>query len=222
MTVSTTLDARARQTLGLSHDAIHTAVEQMLTERNASGVLADVGCGTGRLWQRLRGRFSRGIGVDAIQYDGLPAEVEFRAADLDAPPLPLADGETDVAAAVETIEHLENPRAFARELARITRPGGLVVITTPNQLSALSLLTLAIRQQYSAFQDNTYPAHRTALLEIDLRRIALECGLEQIEVRYTGHGRMPLSASHYPRGLSRRLPRLLSDNVVLCARKPLA
>jgi 2-polyprenyl-3-methyl-5-hydroxy-6-metoxy-1,4-benzoquinol methylase len=222
VTVSTTLDARARQTLGLSHDAIHEAVEQMLTERNASGVLADVGCGTGRLWQRLRGRFSRGIGIDAIRYDGLPADLEFRAADLDADRLPLGDGETDVTVAVETIEHLENPRAFARELARITRAGGLVVITTPNQLSALSLLTLAIRQRYSAFQENTYPAHRTALLEIDLRRIASECGLEQIEVRYTAHGRIPLSASHYPRALSRRLPRLLSDNVVLCARKPLA
>jgi 2-polyprenyl-3-methyl-5-hydroxy-6-metoxy-1,4-benzoquinol methylase len=222
VTVSTALDARARQTLGLSHDAIHGAVEQMLTERNASGVLADVGCGTGRLWQRLRGRFSRGIGIDAIRYDGLPADLEFRAADLDADRLPLGDGETDVTVAVETIEHLENPRAFARELARITRASGLVVITTPNQLSALSLLTLAIRQQYSAFQENTYPAHRTALLEIDLRRIASECGLEQIEVRYTAHGRIPLSASHYPRALSRRLPRLLSDNVVLCARKPLA
>ena len=222
MTVSATLDTRARQTLGLSHDAIHAAVEQMLAARNASGVLADVGCGTGRLWQRLRDRFSRGIGLDAIQYEGLPLDLEFRAADLDALRLPLADGEIDVAAAVETIEHLENPRAFARELARVTRPGGFVVITTPNQLSALSLLTLATRQEYSAFQDNTYPAHRTALLEIDLRRIASECGLEQIEVRYTGHGRMPLSASHYPRALSRRLPRLLSDNVVLCARKPLA
>lgn len=219
MTISSALDTRARQTLGASHDAIHTAVEAVLAERNASGVFADVGCGTGRLWQRVRGRFSRGIGIDAIRYDGLPADLEFHAADLDAQRLPLPDGETDVTAAVETIEHLENPRAFARELARITRPGGFVVITTPNQLSALSLLTLATRQRFSAFQENTYPAHRTALLEIDLRRIAAECGLEHVEVRYTGHGRMPLSSRHYPRTLSRCLPRLLSDNVVLCARK---
>lgn len=217
-----TLDLRARQTLGSSDDAIHAAVEQTLADRNVSGVLADVGCGTGRLWTRLRGRFSRGIGIDAIRYDGLPHDMEFRVADFDTLALPAGDGEADVVAAVETIEHLENPRGFVRELARITRTGGLVVITTPNQLSALSLLTLATRQQFSAFQDNTYPAHRTALLETDLRRIASECGLQQVEVRYTGHGRIPLSASHYPRTLSRRLPRLLSDNVVLCARKSLA
>lgn len=221
MTISPALETRARQTLGSSNDAIHAAVEQIVAERSASGVLADVGCGTGQLWQRLRSRFSRGIGIDAVQYDGLPADLEFRAADLDAQRLPLGDGETDVTVAVETIEHLENPRAFARELARVTRPGGLVLITTPNQLSALSLLTLATRQRFSAFQENTYPAHRTALLEIDLRRIAWECGLEHVDVRYTEQGRMPLSSSHYPRALSRRLPRLLSDNVVVCARKPL-
>ena len=93
-------------------------------------------------------------------------------------------------------------------------------MTTPNQLSALSLLTLVTRQQFSAFQENSYPAHRTALLETDLRRIAAECGLVDIEITYTAQGRMPLTSRHYPRRLAHRLPRLLSDNVVLSARKP--
>lgn len=214
------VEARARQTLGSSHDAIYDAVAQVLAHRGGSGVLADVGCGTGRLWRRLHDRFALGIGVDVIRFDGLPSDLDFRGAELDTHRLPINDADVDVAAAVETIEHLENPRAFMRELTRITRPGGLVVVTTPNQLSALSLMTLVTRRQFSAFQENTYPAHRTALLEIDLRRIAGECGLEEVQIDYTGHGRMPLSPYHYPRALSRRAPRLLSDNVVLSARKP--
>lgn len=219
MTVSSELEQRARQSLGSSHEAIYAAVDELLADRGASGVIADVGCGRGALWDRLRGRFERCIGIDAVIFEGLPLDVEFRAADLDAEALPLADGETDVTVAVETIEHLENPRAFMRQLTRITRPGGIVVVTTPNQLSALSLMTLATRRQFSAFQENSYPAHRTALLEVDLRRIASECGLDDVEVRYTGHGRLPLTARHYPRGISRRWPRLLSDNVLLCARR---
>ena len=214
------VEARARQTLGSSHDAIYDAVARVLAHRGASGVLADVGCGTGGLWRRLHDRFAQGIGVDVIRFDGLPSDLDFRGAELDTHRLPISDANVDVAAAVETIEHLENPRAFMRELTRITRPGGLVVVTTPNQLSALSLMTLVTRRQFSAFQENTYPAHRTALLEIDLRRIAGECGLEEVEICYTGHGRLPLSPYHYPRALSRRAPRLLSDNVVLSARKP--
>jgi 2-polyprenyl-3-methyl-5-hydroxy-6-metoxy-1,4-benzoquinol methylase len=217
------LEQRARQSLGRSDDAIYTVVERVLRERNANGVVADVGCGSGNLWRALAApRYSRCVGVDAVCYEGLAPGIEFRAADLDRGRLPLRDGEADVVAAVETIEHLENPRAFVRELTRIARPGGWVVISTPNQLSLLSLATLALKGRFSAFQDASYPAHRTALLEVDLRRIAAECGLQDIEVRFTCRGRLPLSARHYPAPLARRFPRALSDNVVLIGRTPQA
>jgi 2-polyprenyl-3-methyl-5-hydroxy-6-metoxy-1,4-benzoquinol methylase len=214
------LEVRARQSLGSSADAIYRTVASLLDERSASGLFVDVGCGTGNLVRALAARFSGCIGIDAVRYEGLPAAIDFRQADLDRDPLPVADGTADVVAAVETIEHLENPRAFCRELVRIARPRGWVLVTTPNQLSALSLLTLVVKHRFSAFQDAAYPAHRTALLEIDLRRIAAESGLEEVDVRYTARGRLPLTGFHYPRVLSRWYPRALSDNVVLIGRKP--
>lgn len=214
------LEVRARQSLGSSGAAIYQTVAALLRGRTAGGVLADIGCGGGNLWRELAPSFSRCVGVDAVRYDGLPAAVEFTAADLDRLPLPLGDRSADVVAAVEVIEHLENPRAFFRELARIVKPGGWVVVTTPNQLSLLSLLTLVVKQRFSSFQDVSYPAHITALLEVDLRRIAAECGLQKIDIRYTGEGRLPGAAAHYPAAVSALCPRLLSDNVVLvgCAR----
>ena len=218
------LQSRARQSLGSSGEAIYRTVADLLRERCAGGVLVDAGCGTGNLWRDVASQFPLYIGIDAVRYDGLPegVEFEFLQADLDRDRLPLPDETADVVAAVETIEHLENPRAFCRELVRVARPGGWVVITTPNQLSVLSLLTLATRQRFSAFHDSAYPAHRTALLEVDLRRIATECGLRELEVRFTGHGRLPLSAAHYPAAIARRFPRALSDNVVLIGRRGIA
>jgi 2-polyprenyl-3-methyl-5-hydroxy-6-metoxy-1,4-benzoquinol methylase len=213
------LHARARQSLGASEQAIYHAVARALRERRASGLLVDVGCGSGQLWGELRMMFSRCVGVDAVRYAGLPAEIAFQQADLDRDPLPLEDASADVVASVETVEHLENPRAFCRELLRVVRPGGWIVVTTPNQLSLLSLLTLVVKQRFSAFQDAAYPAHRTALLEVDLRRIASECRLGDVEVSYTGSGRLPLSAAHYPAPLSRLFPRALSDNVLLVGRR---
>ena len=213
------VEERARLSLGRSHQRIYRSVADVLAARGAHGAIADVGCGRGDLWQALGGTFQSCIGVDAVRYDGLPPEVEFHAADLDAARLPLPDESVDVAAAVEVIEHLENPRAFARELARIVRPGGWVVITTPNQLSALSLLTLVLKGRFSAFQDDAYPAHRTALLEIDLQRIMTECGLRDLAVSYTRLGRLPLSAWHYPDAVARLAPRRLSDNVVIVGRR---
>jgi 2-polyprenyl-3-methyl-5-hydroxy-6-metoxy-1,4-benzoquinol methylase len=212
------LDVHARQSLGSSGAAIYRTVATLLRERSAGGTLADVGCGGGNLWREAGPAFSRWIGVDAVRYEGLPEAVEFFAADLDRLPLPLEDGAADVVAAVEVIEHLENPRAFWRELVRLARPGGWVVVTTPNQLSLLSLVSLVIKQRFSAFQDSSYPAHITALLEADLRRIAAECTLEQIEVRYTAEGRIPGTGRHYPAAVSAAFPRWFSDNVVLIGR----
>ena len=209
---------RARLSLGRSHQRIYRVVADVLGARDAGGVLADVGCGSGELWLALRGRFGACIGVDAVRYEGLPPDVEFHAADLDAG-LPLPDACVDAATAVEVIEHLENPRAFVRELARIVRPGGWVVITTPNQLSALSLLTLVVKGRFSAFQDTAYPAHRTALLEIDLRRILSECGLRDLAVTFTRLGRLPLSPWHYPDAVAALAPRQLSDNIVIVGRR---
>lgn len=212
------VEARARLSRGSSHDRITRAVADAIISAGGSGVLADIGCGTGALWSLLRGPFFRCIGVDAVRYPGLPDDVEFHAADLDAG-LPLDDSSVDAAVAVEVIEHLENPRAFVRSLARIVRPGGWVAVSTPNQLSALSVLTLVLKGSFSAFQDADYPAHRTALLEIDLRRIFAEAGLRDARVVFTGHGRLPLSARHYPDAVARLAPRRLSDNIVVIGRR---
>ena len=214
------VEARARLSRGSSGPAILHAVADALAGRPRGGTLVDVGCGAGDLWGVVAADFDRYVGVDAARYAGFPPAAEFAAHDLDAGRCSLPDGVGDVVAAVETVEHLENPRAFVRELARLTKPGGWVIVTTPNQLSLLSLLTLIAFGEFNAFRAGSYPAHRTALLAIDLRRIAAECGLTDARVRYTGSGRVPGTARKYPAEMSRRLPRLLSDNVLLVARKP--
>ena len=212
------VEARAARSGGTSAAAIYRMVARVLQRRHlGGGTLLDVGCGTGNLWSWVQERFYRYQGVDAVRYSSLPDGTAFVQANLDCA-VPLPDAAADVVAAVETIEHLDNPRAFIRELVRLTKPGGWVVVTTPNQLSLLSLLTLVVKQRFSAFQDVHYPAHRSALLEVDLRRIADECGLTKVEIRYTEEGRIPGTALHYPGFLSRLFPRALSDNLLLIAR----
>jgi 2-polyprenyl-3-methyl-5-hydroxy-6-metoxy-1,4-benzoquinol methylase len=216
---ATGLAERARQSLGASSAAIYDMVARRLEAHDIGGRLLDVGCGGGALWRVVRHRFTECWGLDAVRYEGLPIDVEFREVDLDAPdwpPVPAAD----LVVAVETIEHLENPWAFMRQLAAHATPGGWVVVTTPNQLSALSLVTLLYKRRFSAFQDPHYPAHRTALLESDLHRAVVAAGLEPVETAYSLCGRLPLTGWHYPRSIANAFPRALSDNLMLLARKP--
>jgi 2-polyprenyl-3-methyl-5-hydroxy-6-metoxy-1,4-benzoquinol methylase len=222
--VKTAADAgvleRARQSLGISADAIYAVVAEALRDRGVRGRIADIGAGEGRFRAAAPDLCTSYIAVDVLRHAGLPADATFLRADLDREPIPLTDSAVDAAVAIETVEHLENPRAFVRELVRVVRPGGWIAVSTPNQLSLLSLASLLLKGQFAAFQDGSYPAHRTALLESDLRRIAAECGLDSIAVRYTCRGRIPLTAGHYPPALARLAPRAFSDNVAILGRRP--
>jgi 2-polyprenyl-3-methyl-5-hydroxy-6-metoxy-1,4-benzoquinol methylase len=220
--IETEVTERAKASRGTSNEPTYVAVAEVLREEGSGKFarLADVGCGTGLFREHCSALCEKYCGVDVVRYDDFPADAQFMAADLDSAAWPLADDLFDATVSLETIEHLENPRAFFREMTRITRPGGLVIVTTPNQLSLLSKLTLVVKNEFTAFQERPglYPAHRTALLETDLTRIAKESGLQGARIGYSNRGRIPGGALRWPtifRG------RAFSDNVMLIARKPL-
>jgi 2-polyprenyl-3-methyl-5-hydroxy-6-metoxy-1,4-benzoquinol methylase len=219
------VENRARMSAGGSAAVIHDAVLTLLTERGIhAGTLLDVGCGTGSLRTRIQSRCDRYVGADAIRHEGFPIDAEFVPANLDAGGVALPDGSCDVVICIETIEHVENPRALMRELVRLTRPGGWLIVTTPNQLSVLSKLGLIAKNEFIHFQERPglYPAHISALLEIDLVRMCKENQLERIDVRYTGEGRIPFTGRNWPQLLRARSGargRAFSDNVLVTAQK---
>lgn len=208
---------RAALSEGRSDDSIHALVRRVVSEQApGAGTLVNVGCGGGALASALVGCVREYVGCDVVRYPSFPPSHRFVEADLNSAPYPLPTESADVVACVETIEHLENPRLVFRELVRVARAGGLVLVTTPNQLSFLSKLTLVVKNQFNAFQDGCYPAHITALVEQDLERIAVESGLRDVGVRFTDSGRVPGTARHWPRPLRGRL---FSDNVLVFGRK---
>jgi ubiquinone/menaquinone biosynthesis C-methylase UbiE len=57
--------------------------------------------------------------------------VEFHVAD--ALHLPLPDETIDIFISLETVEHIKNDEAFIKEIARLLKPGGLLICSTPNR-----------------------------------------------------------------------------------------
>ena len=49
-------------------------------------------------------------------------------------PLPLPNDEFDAVLCFETVEHFPRPERLVTELARVTKPGGALILTTPNLL----------------------------------------------------------------------------------------
>lgn len=112
--------------------------------RGLSGRLLEIGCGSGRLLVSLADQFERLEGFDlsarrvelgarmiAERYPHLVGKMRLITGDADRR-FPYPDASFDVVIACAVIEHCVNVFSVMDELARVTRPGGHLVVTVPN------------------------------------------------------------------------------------------
>lgn len=150
------MQSLGKQTDGQSGDAIYAmALRALAVAPVHSGVAVDAGAGAGNFTRILAEQFDRVHALDAFRPADLPANTAFHETDLNGP-WPLADGIAHLLVALEVVEHLENPRHFFREIARILRPGGCGFVSTPNNHSLFSLLTFSPKASTARFR-----RHRT-------------------------------------------------------------
>lgn len=101
------------------------------------GDALDVACGTG-YGSRMLARRARISGVDrdedAVNMARSRVAGTFLVAEV--PPIPFPDDAFDFVVCFETVEHIGDDSAFVREVTRVLRPGGRLLISTPN--SAIS------------------------------------------------------------------------------------
>lgn len=178
---------------------------------------ADVGGGRGEWTTQLCPHAENVYLLDYSPPDSrrMPANVISTQADLNAR-WPLPDESIEFAFALEVIEHLENPRHFFRELARIVQPGGYAFVSTPNNHSLASKLTFLLRGQHRLFQEQCYPGHISPLLLCDFVRICAEAGFSINYVIWSDHDTLP--RLHWPMPFGGKW---FSDSVGLIMRRAL-
>jgi 2-polyprenyl-3-methyl-5-hydroxy-6-metoxy-1,4-benzoquinol methylase len=216
----------ARITKGTSSSTIY---ELVLAEASRTidwnAAILEFGAGTGSIVKMLRaaGFAGRIIAADILPQ---PADINGCASWIETDlnrPLPLEDCTVDAIISTEVVEHLENPRAVFREFGRVLRPGGALVLTTPNQESFRSLLSLLLRGHHVDFLDSSYPAHITPLVQLDLARLCAENGFQAPRFSYTDKGSLPgapgVSWQQVSAGLLRG--RRFSDTLAMTTRKHL-
>ncbi len=109
-------------------------VADYFSERPQGLKLLDLPAGNGLLGEALRG-----MGHTVICGDINRERPDYHYVDMSGP-LPFGDGEFDAVICLEGLEHLVDPVQLIRELARVTRAGGEIVVSTPNVMSLYSRL----------------------------------------------------------------------------------
>ena len=93
----------------------------------------DVGCGVGQVVKRLTDAGSEAHGVDVSEPNIAKAKRFSPLCQIyDGRTLPYADSFFESAGALNVLEHVEDPESFVTELVRVVRPGGRIVLSSPN------------------------------------------------------------------------------------------
>jgi ubiquinone/menaquinone biosynthesis C-methylase UbiE len=128
----------------ISHTSTNDKVMQLVLPLIKPGVrLADIGAGEGYFSQLVGQHVQSKLGIPPANVitacDIFPEYFRYPAVACEriSPDgrLPYNDASIDIACSLEVVEHVENQFAFARELYRILKPGGIALVSTPNVLN---------------------------------------------------------------------------------------
>jgi glycosyltransferase involved in cell wall biosynthesis/SAM-dependent methyltransferase len=191
----------------------HAVMLQMIEGIEPARIL-DVGCSGGLLAERLRERGHKVVGVDYLEIPGVRERTdEFFQADLNQGLPPEVGEGYDIVIAGDIVEHLMRPDHALREISRVLRPGGQVLLSVPNfahWYPRVRVATGLFGYDRRGILDDT---HLRFFTRLTLRRLVRRCGYDILEERATG---LPLGTispgesrrKRAVRGMDRQLVRI--------------
>ena len=169
-------------------------IEEFLALCKPGTHIADIGCFGWRLAAQCAQQQLLYTGVDCASPPGKPTSAKFLP--MLGPRILGEDNQFDRTIASHILEHLEDTGRFCHELMRVTRPGGLVWIESPSELS------LFMRETRPA-EDNSFetfysdPTHLRPMPPGALYRLALGAHLVPLAISRDavdfGGGHFPVS-----------------------------
>lgn len=158
--------------------------------------LLDAGCGRHMKYCGDLAGLARVVGIDfdePLETDNSEPPFGVRG---DIHRLPFPSDAFDIVISRSVVEHLADPAQVFREWNRVLRPGGKVVILTPNKYDYVSLLAAVtphwfhralVSRIFQVSEDDIFPTLYRANTMSSLRRALGSAGMQEIELRMLNH-----------------------------------
>ncbi len=199
----------AHNSLYLEHLSAYEVARRLLR----TGTAVDIGCGEGYGTVHLAGEGRRVLGVDCSSAVAAAAARHYARkgvsfACMDGMHLGVLTGSADLVTSFQTLEHLSEPEALVREIARALRPTGIALLSTPNALTHLGPRNPYHHHEFT-------PRELEALLRRHFACITL-AGQQRPPEVYTLEASCQQVRRWDVLGLRRIMPRRLISLVVYC------
>jgi ubiquinone/menaquinone biosynthesis C-methylase UbiE len=157
-----------RRLQGERHDELAARIRSLLAPLRGDERALDVGCGTGALAYALAPLVGEVIGVDASEElleaarEDAPPGCTFVAGDAEALSFPY--GDFDLVGCLRVLHHVRRPELVVSEIARVTRPGGTILLS--DQLGDIDPMRSLELDRFEQARD---PSHTRLLPDADIR-----------------------------------------------------
>jgi SAM-dependent methyltransferase len=183
----------------------HEVVYERLAPRCAGRDVLEAGCGEGYGADLIAGVARRVIGLDYDESAVAHVRARYPRVEMmhgNLAELPLPDGAVDIVVNFQVIEHLWDQAQFVAECFRVLRPGGALLMSTPNRIT------------FSPGRDTPVnPFHTRELNAAELTELLTAAGfsLESMLGVFHGAGLAELDARHGGSVIDAQIARALAN-----------
>jgi ubiquinone/menaquinone biosynthesis C-methylase UbiE len=163
--------------------SLYRALEQLPLD-NGCRVL-DVACGNGSFGEWFKSRL--GAEMYGIDYSPVAVDLckqkgyaEVKLVDLDKDPIPFEDNYFDLVILSAVVEHIMSPEEVLEQACRRLKPGGKVIVLTPNITWIINRLLFLIGRWDHSLMGGT-KGHISYMNKLQLTRALTEAGFQDLD-----------------------------------------